>query len=1394
MILLFGCVFAQFITPKSPSIPQSITVREREVCSGGAVTPIIWGESFAQAGGSIDTNTTHMTATGAAYGPQFFYARIDPVLPDLVPGHRYDVVIEVSIKRGSAPLPLLTAPGLMVYKATADRYYKRTYVWPQNFTAETPEAIEGGVEIAMHGTAVGEGYTQYAASFTPAGFVPLPQGLLWIHFEFNQSSKGIPIVVVFRKFCVRKRAVVRRPAELPTHFSEKFDFLRPTAPSNEELTMQSACPFAEPDLRDWGTIFTTNSGTLTIPQNTKVAIGASSLTPGARYDKIVVPASSELIFHDANITLHLRALVVHGKLRIGSPTCRLQGPIRIIFWGDKGRDDLEGHGSKGVAVLGQGEIDIFGRRFSPTWTRLSRTARAGDDRIYLQENVNWYPGQEVVVLTTIHDDTDIGTPSQNEVMTVRAVGEGVVQFTSELRFAHYAGTEYQGEVALLSRHIMIEGEPNLDGYGGHLVVAGKRGRIAGVASRYMGQTNVLAKYPFHLHLLGPASGSYLSDNVARDTYFRCFTVHGTHDTLVTENIAFNATGSCFYVEDGVEENNTFSHNMAAYVKTIGTPASGSAQVGESFDQDINPGGLLSGQRLQPADASAAGFYFSNSYNRIIGNVASGGWTGFGFPGLPEGIGGAKDLDLSPSSRPLLEFSGNTAHSTGWYWSDAGAIYVGGVLRYMDTARTRLQWGSGRVSRGTRLEPQKSLPGWAGTHVWMTFNNTRVFLSNRGLLHWGSRVEVTYFEFTDVSRACTLFGEAWLAQGVVNGVSQNEAGGFVHRHHDGFQFYDIYVKSVVTDVEFRNFNKDVCRTIPLPGAQWPPAEASCGRDAAQGASMFNHYNVVFSALYHSDEFKPQQISAVRRITFTNVDFALRVSLKIAKNGASRFFNFVDFDGSTTGDGVPMIVGSNLAWWQLCGDCRYEPRWATWLCPKLPAGLPERHVAHIRVQTPHITASDGGVRDAGSCRTTSHDWSTCDVGYVALWGHGPGHGDTIRKTTITSNEGITGLGGTGWYFWLDGGAPKTLRIRPEQVVNGTVLRFATSYPPGTSFTVTGFNRYAGRYNTTFTPAASREEVWASPQTTYHFDGEHLYLQPMLPDRMVADNGGWGALKFTRGGASVYDNINLWDILVVADCTADARGFCTVRPTERIPPWTAGCPIMPTLVPGETHPPETPQPSTKAPIVIPELPRLALRWCTEDSVCRAHGDSIAQCREGGCHCGDGFGAVGLAKVCAGNATVVVSPEVRVVWEVECVQFAPAFAALISDVITASLGGRILSLRALCGSVAVLAVLEGVSPEAIVSADIAQAVTDRQSTDPRFAAMRDAIGSPVRSEISSKALCASPGASVAAKDASGVCAPIECSPNHVRSGELCLKASDASITQLSGIVLAIWMVAVVV
>lgn len=503
----------------------------------------------------------------------------------------------------------------------------------------------------------------------------------------------------------------------------------------------AVCPHLASGLKHWHDAATWPSGTvpaatddIQIPANTAVLISSCSLLPtNYVYNRIHVPVGSKLIFSDADISLRVKNILVEGEMHIGAPECRLNGYIDIEFVGAKSTADSigPGYGSKGIGV--SGSIDVHGYQYHPTWTRLANTIYSGNDVIMIQDGNNWEVGQQIVVATSAMRDLTEG--NYNEVRTISAIDMGGkrIQVSVPFQFYHYAGPEHQVEVGLLSRRITMHGDSQSDvaQFGGHTRVTGE-GRFSGVQSYKMGQRNMLGKYPFHFHAMGPAPTSFIKDSSVVDSYFRCIAIHQTNSSQALRNVVYNNTAHCIYLEDGVEEHNIINYNLAIRTHTIGTPMVGQSQTGDLT--------VESADLILPADAAAAGFYITNAYNTFIGNAASGGWSGFSFPNLPAPIGISRYWGSSPQQRPSLVFQGNTAHSSGYIFQGGGCFYVGGLLWY-PSGSNLLNYNNGRYSRNT-LNANNTGPGI------QYFNDTKTWLCGMGISHWGDRIEIISFEGHD----------------------------------------------------------------------------------------------------------------------------------------------------------------------------------------------------------------------------------------------------------------------------------------------------------------------------------------------------------------------------------------------------------------------------------------------------------------------------------------------------------------------------------------------------------------------------------------------------------------------------------------------------------------------
>ena len=849
----------------------------------------------------------------------------------------------------------------------------------------------------------------------------------------------------------------------------------------------------------WGGSVPVAGADVTIPAGKKVVVYSCSVAASG-YGRISIPSGAELILADDPSGVHLRVkeIVVDGIFRIGTPECPTHHPMTVTF--AAARAEAASY-QNGLLVQGSGRAEFFGATANHTWTRLRATAEAGSSVIVLQDAIDWSVYEEIMVTTSIWKDE---MDNQNEVRRIAAIdtNQRVVQLDRPLWFRHYGGLEYQSEVALLWRPILFRGDQanHADSYGGHTIAMGVNAtyRAVSVRGERMGQLNIMAKYPFHMHMMYGAGGqrSYFQQLACVHCYYRCYTVHGTNDTLVRKNVAFNTSGHTYYLEDGAEMNNVLEFNLAAFIHPIGKPAAGGAQSGESFTED--EGAIL------PADHTASGFYIPNPYNRLRGNAASGGWSGFSFPVFDTTLKLSAGLALIPKEKPMLEFDGNTAHSSGYFWNDAGCIYHGGRL-WLEASNNKWSYTSGRVSQPTI--------------GWHNVTNLRTWLCQAGMASWGDRVDMTNFECSDCTRSAVLFGSSSITNMLYTGITKNQPYDMWSYVRQGFQFYDTWVQTMLVNVTFRNFWRRISEN---PGNKW-------------------FRNSIIMDLDHSDKFKPWGISATKNLRLENVDRAIALRRWIRETGASRMYNFVDWDGSFVNNAScqAYIIGSDIEWWNGGADCWYSSMWLAWICPRVPG----REVIGIDMDLPGLQA-DLDIQTDSTDMLTQAQREQLYIGHISQFGAVAAQ----RKLIITRNHHLaTGLSGIGWYMYSSFGIPTSIQVEPKNFPRGVYIMLAISYPTGTTFSVYAKYRW-GNARQTFPILADRDAVLASNGSYYSFDGRHLYLK-------LSDMWSTYPNSYRRGGVDIYSAMNQgWYIQIDAACSQKMGANCA-PPSQPDPPAELG-----------------------------------------------------------------------------------------------------------------------------------------------------------------------------------------------------------------------------------------------
>jgi cell migration-inducing and hyaluronan-binding protein len=149
------------------------------------------------------------------------------------------------------------------------------------------------------------------------------------------------------------------------------------------------------------------------------------------------------------------------------------------------------------------------------------------------------------------------------------------------------------------------------------------------------------------------------------------TVHGANYLSVENNVTYNNIGHCFFLEDGVEHDNQFVHNLAILTKChpdAPCVPTNLAPFKSADGKNFVTAGQDAKDILIPSDNTASTFWITNPDNVYRDNVAAGSdSTGFWFA-LPEHpTGKFEGTEISAKTWPrrtrVREFKGNVAHST-----------------------------------------------------------------------------------------------------------------------------------------------------------------------------------------------------------------------------------------------------------------------------------------------------------------------------------------------------------------------------------------------------------------------------------------------------------------------------------------------------------------------------------------------------------------------------------------------------------------------------------------------------------------------------------------------------------------------------------------------------------
>jgi uncharacterized protein (TIGR03067 family) len=416
------------------------------------------------------------------------------------------------------------------------------------------------------------------------------------------------------------------------------------------------------------------AGTLTFARDrdTRLEVGLLKIQPGD-------DASEDGFNCDAHVKVP-DPRSPHSALEVGTPNDPIPADhtatIRLVAL-----EELDQETCPAIVCCG-GLMDLHGAPLSRTWVKLAATVNAGrtgkpgivsapgDTEVKLADRVTgWRVGDRIIVTTTTSRSrvnqretlrpraniplayTPKIPPAYTEERTITAIEGDCLTVDRPLEFYHQGEGDYRGEVANLSRNVIIESADPAKARGHTMYHKHSAGSISYAEFRHLGKEGLLGKYPVHIHLAGETMrGSYVVGASIWDSGNRWVTVHGTSYFIVRDCVGYQSVGHGYFLEDGSEVFNVFDRNLAVQ-----------AFAGKPLPQQFLPFDHNDG----------AGFWWANSQNTFTRNVAvECDRYGFRFEATP-----TKDFDLRRPVRqpdgtieavdirtlPFVRFEGNEAH-------------------------------------------------------------------------------------------------------------------------------------------------------------------------------------------------------------------------------------------------------------------------------------------------------------------------------------------------------------------------------------------------------------------------------------------------------------------------------------------------------------------------------------------------------------------------------------------------------------------------------------------------------------------------------------------------------------------------------------------------------------
>jgi hypothetical protein len=283
---------------------------------------------------------------------------------------------------------------------------------------------------------------------------------------------------------------------------------------------------------------------------------------------------------------------------------RFQAVIRLAYV-----EGMDRQSCPAIVCCG-GRMDFHGAPMGRTWVKLGTTVKAGATEVTLAEAVSgWRVGDRVIVTATARQNK-VRKTFRPSVRDDPATEERIIQAADGTRLTldrplakdHQAEGAYRGEVANLSRNVVVESADPAGERGHTMYHRHSAGSIHYAEFRHLGKAGVLGRYSLHFHLAGDTMrGCSVVGASVWDSGNRWLTIHGTNYLVVRDCVGYRSMGHGFFLEDGTEVFNVLDRNLAV----------------QAFAAPPLP------RQVLPFDKNdGSGFWWANSRNTFTRNVAA----------------------------------------------------------------------------------------------------------------------------------------------------------------------------------------------------------------------------------------------------------------------------------------------------------------------------------------------------------------------------------------------------------------------------------------------------------------------------------------------------------------------------------------------------------------------------------------------------------------------------------------------------------------------------------------------------------------------------------------------------------------------------------------------------